>query len=89
MRTEAQVQADLTRCYNAIAAITAGERVNKFTFASAESQQSYEMLNPTLTELEKYRDSLLQELNDIANSTATNTPVFTKSYFQTSYSRFD
>jgi len=89
MRTEAQIQVDLTRCYNAIAEITTGGRVNKFTFASAESQQSYEMINPSLPELETYRDNLLIELATLQNTNSTARLTFTKSYFNTAYSKFD
>jgi hypothetical protein len=89
MRTITEIQLDLSRCYNAIAEVTQGNRVNKFTFSSAESQQSYEMLNPTLAELEKYRDSLIDELNIVSSLDTSTTPVFAKSYFQTRYSKFD
>lgn len=87
MRTESEVQADLQRCYNAIAEITAGKRIFKFTFSSAESSQSYESTNPTLKELSDYKQLLLDELASIQSSTPTNTPKFTKAYFQTVYDK--
>ena len=88
MRTVDDIQKDLNRCYLAIAEMTAGNRISRFSFSSTESSRTYEKAYPTLTELEGYRDSLIAELRAAEQASGVAVAFRPNAFYQTNYNKF-